>query len=221
MFQEFSDIKKLEIKERIIAKAREQFFRYGVKSITMDDIARELGISKKTIYQHFEDKDAIVHQLMMAEMANDKCEWDELDGSSNNVIEKIVKSMDIIRQAFAEINPSAFFDIKKYHPKTWQLFQDHKQNFVMESIRKELLQGIEEGFFRADIKVEILVRMRMEQIEMGFDPQIFPPNKFSLIEVELTMLDHYIRGILTPKGLEIYQEFMHNAFNNKQLVGSF
>ena len=205
----------MEIKERIIAKAREQFFRYGVKSVTMDDIAGELGISKKTIYQHFEDKDAIVHQLMMAEMANDMCEWNDLDGSSNNVIEKIVKSMDIIRKAFAEINPSAFFDIKKYHPKTWQLFQDHKQNFVMDSIRKELLQGIEEGFFRADIKVEILVRMRLEQIEIGFDPHLFPPNKFSLIEVELTLLDHYIRGILTPKGLEVYQEFMHNALNSK------
>jgi TetR/AcrR family transcriptional regulator, cholesterol catabolism regulator len=211
----------MEIKERIIAKAREQFFRYGVKSVTMDDIARELGISKKTIYQHFEDKDAIVHQLMMAEMANDMCEWNELDGSSNNVIEKIVKSMDIIKQAFAEINPSAFFDIKKYHPKTWELFQEHKQNFIMESIRKELLQGIEQGFFRADIKVEILVRMRLEQIEIGFDPHLFPPNKFSLIEVELTMLDHYIRGILTQKGLEVYQEFMHNALNNKQLVGNF
>lgn len=205
----------MEIKERIIAKAREQFFRYGVKSVTMDDIARELGISKKTIYQHFEDKDAIVHQLMMAEMANDKCEWDELDASSDNVIEKIVKSMDIISQAFAEINPSTLFDIKKYHPKTWQLFQEHKQNFIMESIRKELLEGIEQGFFRADIKVEILVRMRLEQIEIGFDPQLFPPNKFSLIEVELTMLDHYIRGILTPKGLEVYQEFMLNALNNK------
>jgi AcrR family transcriptional regulator len=211
----------MEIKERIISKAREQFFRYGVKSITMDDIARELGISKKTIYQHFEDKDAIVHQLMVAEMANDICEWDELDGSSDNVIEKIVKSMDIIRQAFAEINPTAFFDIKKYHPKTWELFQEHKQNFIMESIRKELLQGIEQGFFRADIKVEILVRMRLEQIEIGFDPQLFPPNKFSIIEVELTMLDHYIRGILTLKGLEVYQEFMNKALNSKQLVGNF
>jgi hypothetical protein len=85
----------------------------------------------------------------------------------------------------------------------------------MESIRKELLQGIVQGFFRSEIKVEILVRMRMEQIEIGFDPQLFPPNKFSLIEVELTMLDHYIRGILTPKGLEIYQEFMLKALNNK------
>ena len=205
----------MEIKERIIAKAREQFFRYGVKSVTMDDIARELGISKKTIYQHFEDKDAIVYQLMIGELTQDKCEWDDLDKSTDNVIEKMVKSMDIMKQTFAEINPSTFFDIKKYHPKTWILFQEHKQNFILGSIRNELLQGIKQGFFMTDIKVEILSRMRLEQIEMGFDPELFPPNKFSVIDVELTMLDHYIRGILTPKGLEIYQKFMLNALNSK------
>jgi TetR/AcrR family transcriptional regulator, cholesterol catabolism regulator len=197
----------LEIKERIIAKAREQFFRYGVKSVTMDDIAGELGISKKTIYQHFEDKDAIVHQLMLSEMEQDKCDWDILNESSKNVIEKTLKSMDIFKQAFTEINPSTFFDIKKYHPKTWALFQEHKQNFILGAIRQDLLEGIEQGFFRPDIKVDILAKMRMEQIELGFDPQMFPPNKFSIIDVELTMLDHFIRGVLTEKGLEVYQAY--------------
>jgi TetR/AcrR family transcriptional regulator, cholesterol catabolism regulator len=197
----------LEIKERIIAKAREQFFRYGVKSVTMDDIASELGISKKTIYQHFEDKDAIVHQLMLTEMENDKCDWEALSESSKNVIEKTVKSMDIFKQVFSEINPSTFFDIKKYHPKTWELFQEHKQNFILGSIRQDLLEGIEQGFFRPEIKVDILAKMRMEQVELGFDPQMFPPNKFSIIEVELTMLDHFIRGVLTEKGLEVYQAY--------------
>lgn len=205
----------LEIKERIITKAREQFFRYGIKSVTMDDIARELGISKKTIYLHFEDKDALVHQLMMSEMIQDKCEWEALDRTSDNVIEKMVKSMDIMKQAFAEINPSTFFDIKKYHPNTWELFQEHKQNFILESIRKELLQGIEQGFFMSDIKIEILARMRMEQIEMGFDPQLFPPSKFSIIDVELTMFDHFVKGILTQRGLETYQEFMRNTSKEK------
>ena len=205
----------MEIKERIIAKAREQFFRYGVKSVTMDDIASELGISKKTIYQHFEDKDAIVHQLMMGEMLQDKCEWDDLGKISKNVIEKMVKSMELIKKAFAEINPCTFFDIKKYHPKTWELFQSHKQNFIMESIKQVLLVGIEQGYYRSDIKIEILTIMRMEQVETGFDPHLFPPNKFSLIDVELTMLDHFIRGILTPKGLEVYQEYMQAETGKK------
>jgi TetR/AcrR family transcriptional regulator, cholesterol catabolism regulator len=198
----------LEIKDRIIAKAREQFFRYGVKSVTMDDIANELGISKKTIYQHFEDKDELVYQLMLAEMAQDKCDWEELGKTSENVIEKTVKSMDLLKQTLTEMNPSTLFDIKKYHPKTWILFQEHKEVFIFESIKADLLEGIEQGFFRHDIKVDILAKMRIEQVEVGFDPHLFPANKFSLIEVELTMLDHFIRGILTEKGLQVYQEYL-------------
>jgi TetR/AcrR family transcriptional regulator, cholesterol catabolism regulator len=208
MFQEFLAYIKLEIKDRIIAKARELFFRYGVKSVTMDDIASDLGISKKTIYLHFEDKDDIVYQLMLWEMNQDKCDWDDLEKTSKDVIERTVKSMELIKQAFTEINPTAFFDIKKYHPKSWQIFQDHKQNFILASIIKDLKDGIEQGYFRPDIKVDILAKMRLEQIELGFDPQVFPPQKFGIVEVELTMLDNFIRGILTEKGLQVYQEYL-------------
>lgn len=172
----------------------------------MDDIASELGISKKTIYQHFEDKDAIVHLMMQIEMQQDKCEWEDLEKFSKNVIEKTVKSMDLFKHAFAEINPSTFFDIKKYHPKTWQIFQDHKQNFILASIIKDLQEGIEQGYFRPDIKVDILAKMRLEQIEIGFDPHVFPANRFSIVEVEVTMLDHFFRGIMTEKGLKVYEK---------------
>ncbi|MEA5459490.1 TetR/AcrR family transcriptional regulator [Arcicella sp. LKC2W] len=197
----------MEIKERIIAKAREHFFRYGIKSVTMDDIASELGISKKTIYQHFEDKDELVHQLMLLEIATDECEWDELNKISSNVVEKTMKAMDLCKDSFTEINPSAFFDIKKYHPRTWKLFQEHKEKFVLEMIKKDLVEGIGQGYFRADIKVDILARMRLEQVEMGFDPHIFPPNKFTVVDVQITLLDHFMRGMLTEKGLEIYQHY--------------
>ncbi len=197
----------MEIKERIIAKAREQFFRYGIKSVTMDDIASELGISKKTIYQHFEDKDELVYQLMLSEIATDECQWDELNKGASNVVEKTMKSMDLCKDSFTEINPSAFFDIKKYHPRTWKLFQEHKEKFVLEMIKKDLVEGIDQGFFRADIKVDILARMRLEQVEMGFDPQIFPPNKFKIVDIQLTLLDHFMRGMLTEEGLEIYQQY--------------
>lgn len=197
----------MEIKERIIAKAREQFFRYGIKSVTMDDIASELGISKKTIYQHFEDKDELVYQLMLSEIATDECQWDELNKEASNVVEKTMKSMDLCKDSFTEINPSAFFDIKKYHPRTWKLFQEHKEKFVLEMIKKDLVEGIDQGFFRADIKVDILARMRLEQVEMGFDPQIFPPNKFKIVDIQLTLLDHFMRGMLTEEGLEIYQQY--------------
>ncbi|MDR6563355.1 MULTISPECIES: TetR/AcrR family transcriptional regulator [unclassified Arcicella] len=197
----------MEIKERIIIKAKELFFRYGVKSVTMDDIANELGISKKTIYLHFEDKDDIVFQLFQREMKEDKCEWEELHNSSKNVIDRMVKSMEVIKQAFAEVNPSTLFDIKKYHPRSWNIFQEHKEKFILESIKKDLIEGIEQGLFRAEIKIDILARMRLEQIEMGFDPSSFSISKFTIVEVQLELLDHFIRGVLTEKGTKIYNEY--------------
>lgn len=197
----------MEIKERIIKKSKELFFRYGVKSVTMDDIANELGISKKTIYLHFEDKDDIVYQLFLGEMVEDKCEWDDLYNTSSNVIERMVKSMELIKQAFSEVNPTTLFDIKKYHPRAWNIFQEHKQRFILENLKKDLVEGIEQGYFRAEIKIDILAKMRLEQIEMGFDPHIFSITQHTLVEVQLELLDHFIRGVLTNKGTQIYNEY--------------
>ncbi|MBB6004242.1 TetR/AcrR family transcriptional regulator [Arcicella rosea] len=197
----------MEIKERIIKKSKELFFRYGVKSVTMDDIANELGISKKTIYLHFEDKDDIVYQLFLGEMVEDKCEWDDLYNTSSNVIERMVKSMELIKQAFSEVNPTTLFDIKKYHPRAWNIFQEHKQRFILENLKKDLVEGIEQGYFRSEIKIDILAKMRLEQIEMGFDPHIFSITQHTLVEVQLELLDHFIRGVLTNKGTQIYNEY--------------
>ncbi|MEA5402446.1 TetR/AcrR family transcriptional regulator [Arcicella sp. DC2W] len=197
----------MEIKERIIKKSKELFFRYGVKSVTMDDIANELGISKKTIYLHFDDKDDIVYQLFLGEMIEDKCEWDDLYNNTSNVIERMVKSMELMKQAFSEVNPTTLFDIKKYHPRSWKIFQEHKQHFIFENLKKDLLEGIEQGYFRPEIKIDILAKMRLEQIEMGFDPHIFSITQHTLVEVQLELLDHFIRGVLTNKGTQIYNEY--------------
>ncbi|MEA5429644.1 MULTISPECIES: TetR/AcrR family transcriptional regulator [Arcicella] len=197
----------MEIKERIIKKSKELFFRYGVKSVTMDDIANELGISKKTIYLHFEDKDDIVYQLFLGEMKEDKCEWDDLYNNTSNVIERMVKSMELMKQAFSEVNPTTLFDIKKYHPRSWNIFQEHKQRFIFENLKKDLVEGIEQGYFRPEIKIDILAKMRLEQIEMGFDPHIFSITQHTLVEVQLELLDHFIRGVLTNKGTQIYNEY--------------
>ncbi len=179
----------------------------------MDDVAAELGISKKTIYQHFADKDEIVYQVVQLELEKDQCEYEELDKVSENTIEKIMRSADMMRVQFAAMNPSLIFDVKKYHPRAWRIFQEHKQKFLLESIRQDLLRGIQEGLFRPDLNVEILSRLRMEEIEMGFDYQLFPPDKFNLLDIQLVFLDHFIRGILSEHGVVIYESYLY-----KQLV---
>lgn len=175
----------------------------------MDDIASELGISKKTIYQHFADKDEIVYQVMLQEMHNDKCEHQALEQQSENVIDKIVKATNVMREQLGSVNPSLFFDLKKYYPRAWQIFQEYKQNFLLETIRQDFIQGIKEGVFRPEINVEILSHLRMEQIEFGFDMQALPTNKYTLFEIQYVFLDHFVRGILSEKGKVLYEAYLH------------
>jgi AcrR family transcriptional regulator len=196
----------MEVKERIIKKATEMFFRYGVKSVTMDDISRELGISKKTLYLHFADKDELVYQMFSCEMENDECQWNDLQVAYPNVIERLLKENELMRDSFKDMNPSLLHDIKRFHPRTWASFEQHKKGFLLEQAKLTLQEGIKEEYFRADIQIDILAVLRIEQIVLGFSPHLFPANT-SILDIQLIFMDHFIRGILTKKGLEIYEHF--------------
>lgn len=194
----------MEIKERILNKATEMCFKYGIRSVTMDDIAKELGISKKTIYQNFEDKDEIIFQIMQSEMEKDKCEWADLGKISKNLLDKMTHALKLMRKTMVGMNSAIIFDIKRYHPRAWVLFQNHKNHIIKDSVTRDLNEGIKEGMFRDDINVEFMATYRIQQVEMGFNPDIFPSNKFDLVEIQTTLMDHFIRGILTEKGLKQY-----------------
>lgn len=208
----------MDVKERILQKAEEMFFRYGVKSITMDDIARELGISKKTIYQHFPDKDDLVYQVVGREMEKDKCEYEEIDNSEANAIEKLIQASEMMRHTLVTVNPRLLYEIQKYHPRAWQHFERHMQDFALTGITKDLRQGIDEGLFRADLDVPVVARLRLKQIEIGFDNQLFPPEKFTLLRVQMEMLDHFVRGIVTKRGCELYENYRQQLSNQVQLI---
>ena len=195
----------MEVKERIISAAEILFMRYGVRSVTMDDIAKELGISKKTIYIHFADKNTIVREVTSARLAKEREMVSELHKVSMNPIEEIIVSMKLLRDLSSEVNPIIFFDLKKYHPESWALYKQHKE-FFREVVKRNLHKGIELNYYRPDIVPEILARLRIECVEMAFDPEIFPSNTFNLVDVQLQFIDHFLKGILTPLGLSVYEE---------------
>jgi TetR/AcrR family transcriptional regulator, cholesterol catabolism regulator len=199
------------VRERILKTAVDLFWRYGVKSITMDDIAKELGISKKTIYQHFNDKDAIVKEVVEQELACEKTDIDRLEAESRDPIEEVLRTSDYIQASFGTISPVLLHDLKKYHPKAWNLFQKHKHEHIIQGIIENLQRGIQLGFYRESINVEVLARMRVEQIEMAFDPSIFPPQKFSMIDVHVQLIHHFLRGILTDKGFTLYNTYVDKS----------
>jgi AcrR family transcriptional regulator len=190
----------MDPKERILRGAEELFFRYGIKSVTMDDIAKHLCISKKTIYQSFEDKDEVVHTLMEFKLKEDQVKVCSLSLTAVNIIEEIFQLMDHLTTTFGQINPNAFYDLQKYHPKSWNLFKTFKENCIQKAMEDALVKGVQDGIVRPEIDIKILAKLRMEEVEMGFNPVLFPPDKFKILDVQLALIDHFLHGICTLKG---------------------
>lgn len=201
----------MEIRERILQTAEAFFRKFGIRSVTMDEIASELGISKKTIYQNFEDKDSIVHEIARLNMMCDIEESERIHKESANPIEQVFREATLLRKQASTINPAVFYDLKKYHPKTWQLFQEYNKVNFLEIVKNNLREGIAQGLYREEIDIEILARLRLEEVEFAFNRDVFPPEKFNQTEVHTTFIDHYLRGIMTQKGLDFYEKCKQDA----------
>ncbi len=201
----------MENKERILVAAYELFFRYGIKSVTMDDIAKHLSMSKKTIYLYFRDKDEVVHTLMESALQKDRDDFVAIAEKAANVVEEVFEMMKKLNEIFSTVNPNIFYDLRKYHPKTWDLIHKFKTEFVLDQVESSIEKGKKDGLVRADVNSKLLSRLRGEEIEMGFNPTIFPPDKYRILDVQLAFVEHFLYGICTLKG--------HKLINkHKQIV---
>lgn len=192
---------------RIIQGADELFRRYGIKNVTMDDIARHLGISKKTIYFSFEDKSSLVVSLMQEDIRGHIHQLEEFQRKSKNAIEEILHIMQYISGIFARTNPSVFVDMQRYHPDAWIVFRNFKEKHALQYIIRNMENGRSEGLYRTDFSVKILSRLRLEEVEFAMNPMVYRPDKFSIHEVQVQLLDHFLHGICTLKGHKMLNKY--------------
>ncbi|TWR31319.1 TetR/AcrR family transcriptional regulator [Mucilaginibacter pallidiroseus] len=193
--------------ERIILGSEELFMQQGIKSVTMDDIAKHLGMSKKTIYQFFSDKNELVKALVKTKLQDDHNQLCMMINSAANVIEEMINMMKGSEEIFSRINPIVIHDLQKYHPQAWADFQRFKADVLVKTLEELLSKGINEGVIRPDIDVRILAKMRVNQVEMGFNTAIFPVSQFNPWAVQYQMLEHFNYGICTIKGHELLDKY--------------
>jgi AcrR family transcriptional regulator len=193
--------------ERIIEGGEELFLTAGIKSVTMDDIARHLGMSKKTIYQFFKDKNELVMALVKKKLQDDEAQMSEIISKSGNVIEEMINMMKCSEEIFSRINPIVVHDMQKYHPDAWKQFQNFKADVLIHTLEELLAKGIKQGYIRPDIDVRILARMRVSQVEMGFNANIFPVAEFSAWKVQYQFLEHFNYGVCTLKGYKLLNQY--------------
>ena len=205
----------MEMKERIQQKARELFMRYGFRSVTMDEIAGQLGISKKTLYQFFEDKDTLVEAVMQGEMSYMEVECNRQNNAAENAIDEIFKDMDSMEAVMDSMNPQIIFDLEKFYPKTFEKFKAHKNTFLFDIIKKNLERGIQEKLYRSEIDIDIVAKFRLESSFIVFSQDLFPYGKYSLIKVSSEIYHHYLHGIATAEGKKFIEKYILQRKKNK------
>ncbi len=172
----------------------------------MDDIAKHLGISKKTIYHFFKDKNELVIALVKKKLKDDEEQMDEIISKSANVIEEMINMMKCSEDIFSRINPIVIHDLQKYHPDAWKQFQNFKADVLIRTLEELLTKGIKQGYIRPELDVKILARMRVLQVEMGFNTTLFPSAEFSPWKVQYQFLEHFNYGICTLEGYKLLEK---------------
>ena len=205
-----------EAKCKILDSALKMFMRVGIRSVTMDDVAREMSMSKKTLYQYFTNKNELVKEATANHLDEDKKMFTELKESSENAIDEISRIAFCIRESMSKVNPSTLYDLKKYHAEVWGIFRKYKDEFVVNHIQENLQRGKQEGFYRKEINEGILARLRMKQVESIFEEDAFPRGQYDFADVQIQVFDHFIHGLLTEKGKKLYDTYQdkHNQTTN-------
>lgn len=206
------------MKDRIQQKARELFLRYGFRSVTMDEIAGQLGVSKKTIYQFFEDKDSLVEAVMQQEMSCAQTEYCRQKKESANAIEELFLDMDTMEAVIQSMAPQILFDLEKFYPKTYEKFRKHKNTFMLDLISKNLERGIKEGLYREDLNIDIIAKFRLESAFIVFNQDIFPYGKYNVLHLSNEIYYLFMHGICTTKGKKLIDKYIQQRQNNKSLT---
>ena len=189
--------------ERIRQKAHDLFMQYGLRSVSMDDIANALGISKKTIYLYYADKDKLIDEVVTAIIQYNQscCEVDRK--RSDNAIHEIFLAMEFMMEIFLSMNNSLLYDMQKYHPGAFEKFARHKDDYLYSVMKENLVRGIQEELYRPDIKIEILARFRVESITLPFNPEFYSKLKSNLADIEEEILLNFLFGVVSQKGYKL------------------
>ena len=192
---------------KILTSAAELFTQYGFKSITMDDIARRAGVSKKTLYQHFANKQEVVHESVVWHKNQTSTTCYAVLQEAENAIEAMVKMMAFFDSMNKKINPMALFEMQRFFPESYKLFRDMLMERDVLMMRNNILQGIKEGLYREDLNADLLARYRLETSLLMLQPNLLVNDRDDLMSVALEIGEHFLYGIMNAKGEKLYHKY--------------
>lgn len=197
----------MEPQEKILKSSLELFFKFGIKRVTMDDIAKELGMSKKTIYNFYKEKDDLVNQLCVVEMQKQECVFNGIAKQSQDPIHEIILISNTMSEMMQNINPVFFLDLQKFYPEAFLEFKRFKDNCAYKDLLRNIKEGKKIGVYKEDIDEEFTAKYRLAQIDMLMFGDYFSFDKISFSKANELLLDMFVYGICTIKGHKLINEY--------------
>jgi TetR/AcrR family transcriptional regulator, cholesterol catabolism regulator len=194
----------------LLEKSGELFKKYGIKNLTMDDVAKELGMSKKTIYHFVENKAQLVQLTMQSYLEEERKQLDAIVKPAKNSVDEMIQMISYFFNQVREFNPSALNDLQKYYPETWNIYNEYRFHFMLTRIASNLENGIKQGVYRNDLNPDIISKIYIAGIDILINQDFFPAKKYVFIDTYKEYLNYHLRGIVSAKGLKYLEE--HNLF---------
>ena len=191
-------------REQILKGIAQLYMRYGIKSVTMDSIANELRISKKTLYEIFENKHDIVKMVVSTHIDNEKKIMEDIINTSENAIETMINISKSIIDIYSKLRPTVLYDLKRFYPDVWQLAEDFNNNYTRNMIEENLIQGKNEGYYRDEIEPEILSTLYTMQLKVFSDETEASLEKYDFNQLIRQFFEYHLYGIMSYKGVKYF-----------------
>lgn len=203
------------MKEKIVQKASEMFITLGFKSVTMDDIANAMGISKKTIYSHFANKSDLVREATMYMFHNIIVGIDCIREFNKNPIEELYEIKKLVMMHLKNERSSPQYQLQKYYPEVHATLKKKHFENMHDCVIKNLTRGIELGLYRKNINVEFISRIYFNGVSGTKDASLFPHDRFPQEQLMEDYLEYHLRGIVTKEGLKTLKRFIKTTIDNE------
>ena len=195
-----------EVRNKIISTAEVMFLKYGFKRVPMDEISNELGMSKKTIYQFFADKNSLVSETVARHISMEKNACSCILHEQENPVAFMLAITDTFGDLKKQINPSVLFDLKKYFKESWDILNQFRIDFIFNQILRNLKEGKAQGYYQSNFNEILIARFYIHLVDFMINPENYHTEEFDFRQVHAEMMKYHLRAICTEKGLKYLEE---------------
>ena len=190
----------------IVEKVRQLYQHYGIKSVTMDDVARHLCISKKTLYEYFKDKEDLVKNVVFLNHEKVDGFFSEVTKQKRNAIEELLEVYRLIHNMYRDYNPSMEYDIRKYYPYLYKKIKENRRKRLLETVYRNLIKGKKEGYYRKELNSKILAKLHVLRIENMLENELFTVEEITSFKVFHEIFLYHVYGVLNRNGVNFFEQ---------------